>query len=248
MVPAILHRVIFRKTSPPPHLASLLTIQPAVLTRYIRRKVTGCDYPGIVPSEHHYVRGTFVTGLTDAHVRDLDRFEGGQYRRVKVDVLVFEDGALSELRDEEKAVAEIRTYLQSRKDEKVEWVTAVEGVDVGEAKGHVGEEEEETEGEGIRVVRRAETYVYRYESSLEKDEWSFEKFKEKHLKYWVGSTEEYEFGSDEEMAESDDEDGDEVEAPEGEAMSYGDDKSQSQQHSDGVKAAKPEKDEVKRLD
>lgn len=95
MAPQVLHRVIFGTASPTPTQASRLTIKPALLSHYMRHKVSECDYPAIVPSSGPGagVRGTYVQGLTFGDQWRLDLFEGDQYSRVKVRPrLLDEDG------------------------------------------------------------------------------------------------------------------------------------------------------------
>lgn len=48
------------------------------------------DYPGIVPDAEHTVRGTYVTGLTEANLVKLDFFEGSEYDRLPVKVKLLE--------------------------------------------------------------------------------------------------------------------------------------------------------------
>lgn len=91
MAPEILHRCIYGSSTIPPHhafAASQLTITPAMLSGYSRRKVRWADYPGITKLDGHSVRGTYVTGLTDGDIRRLDEFEGSEYSRKKVTVNV----------------------------------------------------------------------------------------------------------------------------------------------------------------
>ncbi|CAG8981119.1 hypothetical protein HYALB_00013730 [Hymenoscyphus albidus] len=114
---------------------SQITIVPAILHDYQRHKVIGCQYPGIRQQKGQEVRGTYVTGLTDADVFRLDRFEGNQYDREDVKVRLL------------------------NKD------------------GSEGDEE-----------HRAETYVFKYEEELEKEEWCYEEFRREKLKNWVGSS------------------------------------------------------------
>jgi len=95
MAPQVLHRVVFGTTTPTPTQASRLTIKPALLSGYMRHKVSECDYPAITPSSDPgtCVRGTYVEGLTAGDQWRLDLFEGDQYSRVKVRPrLLGEDG------------------------------------------------------------------------------------------------------------------------------------------------------------
>lgn len=91
MAPQVLHRVCYGTPKPTPLQETLLTIRPAVLHSYCRRKVRDCDYPAIIPSLSDSVRGTFVQGLTDADVWRLDVFEGDQYTRQNVRIRLLEE-------------------------------------------------------------------------------------------------------------------------------------------------------------
>jgi len=63
------------------------------------------------------VRGTYVTGLTDENVRSLDWFEGEQYERVKVRVVLLKDGVEGGVGEE---VKEAETYVFTAGDEALE--------------------------------------------------------------------------------------------------------------------------------
>jgi hypothetical protein len=96
MSPEILHRVCHGNTNPtnPIYATHQLRIQPAILPHHRRHRVRGADYPAIVPHEGSAVRGTYVTGLTDADVWRLDVFEGAEYvrRKARARVLVPGEG------------------------------------------------------------------------------------------------------------------------------------------------------------
>jgi len=95
-------------------LAAHLKIQSAILHDYSRRKVRGCDYPGIIPQKGHTVRGTYVTGLTDRDIYRLDTFEGSEYDRIKIKIRVLGmDG-------EETKEVEAETYVYSAGDKRLE--------------------------------------------------------------------------------------------------------------------------------
>lgn len=86
MAPQVLHRVC-HGSSDPENLTfktHKLKSYPAVLHNHRRHRVEGADYPAIVPYQGAAVRGSYVTGLTDADIWRLDIFEGSEYRRVKV--------------------------------------------------------------------------------------------------------------------------------------------------------------------
>lgn len=122
MAPEILHRVLFGTTKLSSAGASnraaalKLNIAPAILHDYCRHKVLNADYPGMVPQRGASVRGTFVTGLTDANVQSLDWFEGTEYERVKVRVSLLKDSAEVEGGE----VKEAETYVFTAGDESLE--------------------------------------------------------------------------------------------------------------------------------
>ena len=86
MAPQVLHRVCHGSTSPdnPIYAAHQLKTYPAILHDFRRHRVRRADYPAILPVNGATVRGTYVTGLTDADIWRLDIFEGSEYRRDKV--------------------------------------------------------------------------------------------------------------------------------------------------------------------
>jgi hypothetical protein len=121
MAREILFRVIYgdgqvQRDPAKAHLASLLTIRPAILYDHCRHRVKYADYPGVVPQDGHTVRGTYVTGLTDGDIARLDVFEGFEYTRQFVQVKV--DG----LGDGEEVQAETYMYTAGESNlEKKEW-------------------------------------------------------------------------------------------------------------------------------
>lgn len=86
MAPQVLHRVCHGSSDPdnPIFKNHNFRTYPAILPNHRRHRVKGMDYPAIVPYAGATVRGTFVTGLTNADVWRIDIFEGPQYRREKV--------------------------------------------------------------------------------------------------------------------------------------------------------------------
>jgi len=90
--------------------AANLKITDAILHDYSRRRVRFADYPGMIPQNGHTVRGTYVTGLRDADIGQLDLFEGYQYRRDKVRVVLLKKkGKGDEM--EEAGEREAETYV-----------------------------------------------------------------------------------------------------------------------------------------
>ncbi|KAG9234743.1 AIG2-like family-domain-containing protein [Amylocarpus encephaloides] len=133
----ILFRVIYlnEKADQDPvmsRMADQLTYEPAILHSYGRFKVQGYDYPGIRRAEGYCVRGTYVTGLTDANMAHLDAFEGSQYHLEKVRVGILESAKpLGEEKGEgvsraleEGQEVEAETYVWNKSDvglETTEW-------------------------------------------------------------------------------------------------------------------------------
>lgn len=72
MASEVFFTVCFRMANPPQALKSEYTFRPAILHGYCRRRVKDADYPGIVPDAEHTVRGTYVTGLTEANLVKLE--------------------------------------------------------------------------------------------------------------------------------------------------------------------------------
>ena len=83
MAPQVLHRVCHGSSDPDNRLFKThnLKTYPAILHDHRRHRVRHADYPAIVPRKGSKVRGTYVTGLTDADVWRLDIFEGSEYHR-----------------------------------------------------------------------------------------------------------------------------------------------------------------------
>lgn len=94
MAPQVLHRVCHGSSDPgnPIYASHNLKAYPAILHNHRRHRVRHADYPAILPHQGSTVRGTYVTGLTDADIWRLDIFEGSEYSRefVKPRLLVKE--------------------------------------------------------------------------------------------------------------------------------------------------------------
>lgn len=131
MAPPVLYRVIYGTTTPYDYQKALTTVRPALLQSYRRHKVKHADYPAILPhKDGASVRGSLVTGLLDEDMRRLDIFEGDQYERKKVKVLVLKDTSLNEAVDEDnlpelvvgEEQAETYVWIDPREDlEEEEW-------------------------------------------------------------------------------------------------------------------------------
>ena len=120
MAPEVFYSVCYGSSDPPDAFKSLHTLTPAVLHGYCRHRVKGADYPGVIAEEGHSVRGVFATGLTDANMDKLDRFEGSEYKRENVKVKLLEkiDGEDVE-GDEKDVIAYVFLYPEFL--ERVEW-------------------------------------------------------------------------------------------------------------------------------
>jgi len=65
-----------------------LASEPAQLPGYRRHPVLGQDYPGLRPAEGGTVVGRLYRGVDAAQWARLDAFEGPEYERVPVQVLL----------------------------------------------------------------------------------------------------------------------------------------------------------------
>lgn len=120
MAPQVLHRVLYGSTTPHRSQIDAIKIHPAILPKYIRHRVAGCDYPAILASSEPSacVRGTYVEGLTAADIWRLDIFEGDEYERVKVPLQLLDDSG----EQQEDLIAETYVWIAPIKDlEKGEW-------------------------------------------------------------------------------------------------------------------------------
>ncbi|KAK4895675.1 hypothetical protein LTR27_006156 [Elasticomyces elasticus] len=129
MAPQVLHRVCHGSNNPsnPIYAAHQFKTFPAILHDYRRHRVLNADYPAILPVDagSATVRGTFVTGLTDADIWRLDIFEGSEYRRdrVKIRKLTQTGSDSGEGHQEgEESEAETYVWIGNREDlDEREW-------------------------------------------------------------------------------------------------------------------------------
>jgi hypothetical protein len=97
MAPEVFFTVCYGQSNPPQVIKDMHTFTPAILEGYCRHRVRYADYPAVVAEKGHSVRGVYATGLTDANMSKLDRFEGSEYDRENVKVkLLNKDGTPSE--------------------------------------------------------------------------------------------------------------------------------------------------------
>ncbi|KAK2763049.1 hypothetical protein FQN54_009682 [Arachnomyces sp. PD_36] len=178
MASPVLYRVCHGTSKPGPWQRDRLTIRPAVLHNFRRHRALRRDYPAIVPVDEgegagsdkdkgsvttttSSVRGTLVSGLTDADIWRLDFFEGDEYEQRNVKVRVLE-----------------------KKEEGEGGGGQVDGVVVTEWDRLRAEilEAKETEEE-VEAV----TYVWVADRGiLEDEEWDFESFLSDKLTLWAG--------------------------------------------------------------
>lgn len=123
MAPQVLKRVIDHPTTPTANSA-LLTL-PALLAHHRRHRVRDADYPAILPTSspsaaETVVRGTFVSGLSDADIWRLDRFEGPEYKRASVRVRV-QDRATGRMDGEERNAETYVWIAGAHRLEDEEW-------------------------------------------------------------------------------------------------------------------------------
>lgn len=123
MAPQVLHRVCHGSSSPsnPIYASHNLKTTPAILHNFRRHKVRHADYPAILPISGSTVRGTFVSGLTDADIWRLDLFEGDEYERRGVRVkLLAEVGDESGEGNVEGEEVEAETYVWIAGEKRLE--------------------------------------------------------------------------------------------------------------------------------
>jgi gamma-glutamylcyclotransferase (GGCT)/AIG2-like uncharacterized protein YtfP len=119
MAPQVLHRVCHGPLANSIHAIHNLKTTPAILPDHRRHRVKNADYPAVLPHQESTVRGTCVTGLTDADVWRLDLFEGDEYKRVKVRCRLLADGN-DESGEEVEAETDVWTAGEERLEAK-EW-------------------------------------------------------------------------------------------------------------------------------
>ncbi|SPN97209.1 related to disease resistance protein aig2 [Cephalotrichum gorgonifer] len=113
MAPEVFFSVVYGRMNPGKVYEDLHTFHPAIVDGYVRFRVKGADYPGIIAREGESVRGVYATGLTEANVQKLDHFEGVEYVKEEVNVRLADTG-------EEKA-APVYVYQHPAELEDQEW-------------------------------------------------------------------------------------------------------------------------------
>ncbi|GAC77383.1 hypothetical protein PANT_26d00024 [Moesziomyces antarcticus T-34] len=141
-------------------------VQNAVLDGATLYHVRGEEYPGLVRTPTGMVKGTLVTGLTDADVQCLDAFEGDEYVRMRVGVLPDPSARVecNETRIANAGTAPLHAVLSSLTSERMEQVRA--------------------RGE---VVEDVEVYAWSAgREKLEERVWEFDVFAREHAARWIG--------------------------------------------------------------
>ena len=69
--------------------------EEAELVGFRRLAVAGAGYPGLLEAEQHVVRGVVYRDLATEDIARLDRFEGEEYRRIKVTVRLADGSELT---------------------------------------------------------------------------------------------------------------------------------------------------------
>jgi hypothetical protein len=125
MAPEVFFTVCYNMARPPASLANEHSFKAAMLDDYSRRRVSGEDYPGIMPEQAHCVRGTLATGLTETNLYRLDYFEGSEYERITVKVKILKSEILSEGKTENEVEQEVDAFVYIFKNparlEEREW-------------------------------------------------------------------------------------------------------------------------------
>jgi hypothetical protein len=123
MAPEVLYRVCFGESRRRDTAAiAKLSIRPAILHDHCRHKVIVVDYPAVIPQTGASVRGTYVTGLSDRDIRNLDWFEGDEYARKFVMPVLLKENQKGEMIEAGEMVAETYIWVDGvERLEKVEW-------------------------------------------------------------------------------------------------------------------------------
>ncbi|KAH6847229.1 hypothetical protein B0I37DRAFT_445514 [Chaetomium sp. MPI-CAGE-AT-0009] len=121
MMPELFYKTLYGTTNPPESTRKLHTFQPASLDGYQRFCVKAVEYPGIIPARNRKVYGTFVSGLTKAHLQKMDKYEGGQYDRKPLTVNLLKRLGGGEVADAGKAVGDVYIFKFPHELEVTDW-------------------------------------------------------------------------------------------------------------------------------
>ncbi|CAK7266457.1 hypothetical protein SEPCBS57363_002098 [Sporothrix epigloea] len=129
MAPEVFFTVCYRAGHPPPEITSGHVFRSAVLHGYTRHRVLNQEYPGIIEDDTPgaCVRGMLVSGVTDGNQNRLDYFEGKEYERKTLEVVLDTpskeaketDG--SEAKKQETVKAEVYVFKYPDSLERREW-------------------------------------------------------------------------------------------------------------------------------
>ena len=123
MAPQVLSRVCHGTSDPNDAIVRTRKLKavPAVLHGYQRHRVRDADYPAILPVAGASVRGTYVSGLSEADIWRLDIFEGPEYRRDRVRTRLLTSTRTGSRRDKgSDSTLEAETYVWSASPDDLE--------------------------------------------------------------------------------------------------------------------------------
>lgn len=120
-MPEVFYKTLYGTTNPPESTRKRHTFQRAILDGYQRLCVREAVYPGITPTKGRQVFGTFASGLTEAHIQKLDRYEGDDYDRRPVTVRLFKNVGGAKLGDAGTAVGDVYIFKFPDELEMEEW-------------------------------------------------------------------------------------------------------------------------------
>jgi hypothetical protein len=180
MHPRILRRVIGND-------GSHLQICPGILLDHTRHQVRYADYPGILPyeesktmfkgelePEERSVRGTLVTGLTDADMVLLDIFEGNVRR--PLELIVIPDCRPKEYGLKKVFVHPLGTFCDLESDNSLEKSGSIVPTSPPPLPPI----------SDLPDSMEVETYIYARMANLNPDLWSFEEFVKNNAWKWYG--------------------------------------------------------------
>ncbi|SOV05352.1 uncharacterized protein UDID_07733 [Ustilago sp. UG-2017a] len=162
--PKILARVIGNN-------GSHLRVQNAVLNGARLYHVRGAEYPGLLRDAESGVKGTLVSGLTEADVRCLDAFEGDEYTRISATVIPDPSAPVERNSDRitNAGSAPLHAILSGLTKERMQQLCKTQSRAV----------------DGVEVYRWTAG-----ENKLQMDKaWEFDIFAREHAKNWVGEEE-----------------------------------------------------------
>ena len=130
MAPEVFFTVCYRAGRPPAAIANGHVFRSAVLPGFTRHRVQNQEYPGIIEDDTPgaCVRGTLVSGVTDGNQHQLDYFEGSEYERRTVEVVLdaasdkaVEDAGGAGSEKKKTVNAQVYVYKYPNQLERREW-------------------------------------------------------------------------------------------------------------------------------